>query len=97
MLFTVNDSPYTSTSLSTCLEIVKPGAAVLLYEDAAYAVSPGGYFAELLRLAAQSVKIYVLEEDLVARGIAQSIPEVKLVDYSGFVDLVVEHQVVPWL
>ncbi|MBO8126066.1 MAG: sulfurtransferase complex subunit TusB [Firmicutes bacterium] len=97
MLFMVNDSPYRSTALSTCLQVAAPGSAILLYEDGVYGAKQGSPLEETLRKAAKDVEIYVLEEDLRARGITKILTELKTVGYDGFVDLVVKHKVVPWL
>jgi sulfur relay protein TusB/DsrH len=42
----------------------------------------------------KSGRLYVLKEDLVARGISASTPpsQTTLISYEGFVDLVVKHQ-----
>jgi len=50
--------------------------------------------------ASSQVKMFVLQEDLDARGFSQAalVPQFSKVDYAGFVDLVVQHdRVHSWL
>jgi len=47
--------------------------------------------------ALQSHPIYALKADLEARGLQRCIEGVEVIDYDGFVALVEEHDVVPWL
>ncbi len=100
MLHTVNKSPFERNALDACLARVGKGSAILLFEDAVYAATkrtaPGGKVAS----AAKDFKIFVLGPDLKARGYDESqvVEGVTIVDYSGFVDLVVEHgPVSAWL
>lgn len=92
MLHTVNKSPFRTNDLQTCLRHLGDGA-LLLIEDAVYAASPGTRVAEQVEQAASRNGVYVLANDLQARGVSQDqlIPGVKPVDYQGFVELVVEH------
>jgi tRNA 2-thiouridine synthesizing protein B len=61
---------------------------ILLIEDAVYAAASNSAFAAKLREAMGRFKIYVLQPDLEARGIADRLMEgVSPVDYGGFVDL----------
>jgi len=93
MLHIVNKSPYQTRSLESCLRMALPGHAVLLIEDGIYAATTGSPMqASLGQALAQQVKLYALKPDLEARGMdSRVLPDVTLVDYSGFVDLVSEH------
>jgi tRNA 2-thiouridine synthesizing protein B len=92
MLHIVNKSPSEKTTLDTCLGTVQPGAAILLIEDGVYAATRGSIAAAKLRDAMASCKIYALQPDLEARGMAdRALDGVTLVDYGGFVDLVTEY------
>ncbi len=51
----------------------------------------------LIREALADHAIYVLEADLQARGLNRLIAGVQVVGYDVFVDLVAEHNVLPWL
>ena len=99
MLHTVNKSPFEKNSLDSCLAHATKGSAVLLIEDGVYAATKGTTVADQVQQAMGDVTIYALSPDLKARGIAEKVIDgVKLVDYSGFVDLVAEHdKVQAWL
>lgn len=97
MLYMVNKSPLMHSNLETCLRIAPSGEPILLYEDGVYGVAPGTKAEALVREALQAHPIYALKADLEARGLRQSIEGVKVIDYDGFVALVEEHDVVPWL
>ena len=93
MLHIVNKSPLERSTLASCLAAAQPGAAVLLIEDGVYAATRGHAAEANLRAAMAQLEIYVLAPDLEARGMAQSLAEgVKAIDYTGFVELVVQHK-----
>jgi len=93
MLHIVNKSPLERSTLDSCLAAAQPGAAVLLIEDGVYAATRGTAAEAKLRAAMANLEIYVLAPDLEARGMAQSLAEgVKSIDYTGFVELVVQHK-----
>jgi len=89
MLHIVNKSPLERNSLADCLETATPGS-LLLIEDAVYAATREHASASLIESAiSNGHKVYVLQPDLEARGMAERAMEgVSLVDYEGFVDLV---------
>ena len=92
MLHIVNKSHGQTRTLESCLRLAKPGHALLLIEDAVYAASRGAAASSPLAKALQTLKVYVLQPDVEARGMAgQLIDGVTPVDYGGFVDLVAEH------
>lgn len=99
MLHIVNKSPSERNALESCLAYVKKGSAILLIEDGVYAAVKGTDAAKALETAMKTVPVYVLQPDLEARGMSGRILDgVKLVDYSGFVDLAAEHpSVQSWL
>ncbi len=92
-LHTVNKSPFETQTLLSCLNHCKDGDAVLLIEDGIYGGLAGTGLSEAIRQSASRVKIYVLNEDVKARGIPAErlMEEVTGVGYDGFVDLVTEH------
>jgi tRNA 2-thiouridine synthesizing protein B len=93
MLHIVNKSPLERSTLDSCLAAAQPGAAVLLIEDGVYAATRGNIAEAKLSAALANLEIYVLAPDLEARGMAQALTGgVKLVDYAGFVELVVQHK-----
>lgn len=99
MLHTVNKSPFEHSALETCLRYARQGAAVLLIEDGVYAAARDTAVSGQVEEALKNVSIYALEPDLAARGMRNRVIDgVRLVDYGGFVDLVVEHNAVQsWL
>ena len=95
MLHTVNKSPFDHNSFETCLKFARQGAAVLLIEDGVYAAAPDTAASTRGQEAMKSVSIYALKPDVEARGMQNRVMDgVRLVDYGGFVDLVVEHNAV---
>jgi tRNA 2-thiouridine synthesizing protein B len=99
MLHTVNKSPFEHRALESCLRYARQGSAVLLIEDGVYAAARDTAVAKQVQEALKSVSIYALKPDLEARGMQNRVIDgVRLVDYEGFVDLVVEHNAVQsWL
>lgn len=85
-LHLVNRSPTESRALEQCLARCGAGDAVLLMEEAVYAVSGG-------LLVPDGVALYVLQPDLEARGLTGALPDgIVPVDYRGFVALTTRHQ-----
>jgi len=88
MLHIINKSPMANSSLESCLRVAESGGDILLIEDAVYAATSGNAFESKIREAMGRFKIYVLQPDLEARGLADRIiAGVSPVDYGGFVDL----------
>ena len=99
MLHTVNKSPTERNALESCLKYLKKGSAVLLIEDGVYGALKGTATTKMVEQALKSFPIYALYPDIEARGMQDRVIDgIKLVDYSGFVDLVAEHTTVQaWL
>ena len=92
MLHIVNKSPGQARSLASCLRVAQDGHSVLLIEDAVYAATAPGALACGLDQALKRLKVYVLQPDLEARGMAaRRIDGIAPVDYGGFVELVASH------
>jgi tRNA 2-thiouridine synthesizing protein B len=92
MLHIVNKSPHDSNSFDSCLRLAAPGAALLLIEDAVYALVKGSDALKRLGEKSADLKLYALGPDLQARGLAERIGDLAtIVGYDGFVDLVEEH------
>src|SRR4030067_1011805 len=95
MLHTVNKSPFDRNSLESCLKHAKKGAAILLIEDGIYGALKGTAVSKKVEEALKKVSIYALYPDIEARGMQdRALDGIKLIDYSGFVDLVAEHNTV---
>jgi len=93
ILHTVNKSPFEKNSLETCLRIAIEGSSVLFIEDGVYGAMDGTSLNGKLSDASNRLQFYVLGPDLAARGLSEeNVMEcIEVVDYDGFVDLVVEH------
>ena len=93
VLHIINKSPYERGSLDTCLRLAQDDAAILLIEDGVYALRKNAAAAEKLQAALEKHKVYALEPDLKARGLApeSALEGVSLVDYDGFVELATEY------
>lgn len=91
MLNIVNKSPQATCALDSALRVAQSGG-LLLIEDGVYAATKGNPAEARLRDAMGCLKVYALLPDLEARGMADRLIEgVTLIDYAGFVDLVVEY------
>jgi tRNA 2-thiouridine synthesizing protein B len=92
MLHIVNKSHAQTSSLQSCLRLAQAGAALLLIEDGIYAATTGGAATSGIAVAIKQLKVYALQPDVDARGMAGKLVDgVTAVDYAGFVDLVAEH------
>ncbi|MDD1796359.1 sulfurtransferase complex subunit TusB [Enterovibrio makurazakiensis] len=90
MLHTVSSSPFSSSSLSNCLRYSDVNSEILLIEDAVIAAIDSGQWQQTLTSCGR--RIYVLREDVVARGInEENIKSAELVDIKGFVSLTERH------
>ncbi|ABL02582.1 DsrH family protein [Candidatus Ruthia magnifica str. Cm (Calyptogena magnifica)] len=98
MLHTVNKSSFERNSLKSCLNTIDDISVILLIEDGVISAAKNINSLMIADLAAQG-RIYALQGDVEARGISSKLADnIKLVDYAGFVDLVVEHgTVVSWV
>lgn len=91
MLHIINKSPLSNSTLESCLRMTASGD-ILLIEDAVYAATSGNAFEAKLREAMGRVKVYVLQPDLEARGMADRLMQgVTPVDHGGFVDLTISN------
>lgn len=97
MLFTVNKSPFSTNHLASVLQIAPAGAPILLYEDGVYGAAEGALSATLVKKALADHPMYALDADLEARGVRKVVDGIRVVNYDGFVELVEQHDVAPWL
>ncbi len=97
MLYTVNKSPFSTNSLQSALRIAPVSAPILLYEDGVYAAVPATRSSEAVKEALANHPIYALGADLEARGLMAVLDGIQVIDYDGFVELVEQHDVAPWL
>lgn len=100
MLHTVNKSPFEKNSLTSCLRLAKEGSGILLMEDAVYGALRGTSVTDEVARRTKDFKFHALGPDLAARGLSEKpiIDGIEVIDYEGFVDLVVEYDAVnSWL
>ncbi|MEJ2764575.1 sulfurtransferase complex subunit TusB [Photobacterium sp. MCCC 1A19761] len=91
MLHTIMTSPFQSQALQRCLRYLAPQDEILLIQDAVVAGIEKNAWSETLTQA--GVNIYVLEADLVARGLRDQMNDrFQIVDYSGFIELTIRHE-----
>ena len=95
-LHTVNKSPFTFTTLSSCLQLCGKSDSILLLEDGVFgAMNSAPCTQEISKLVEQGVKVYALEGDVKARGLQEKIrTDIIVTDYCGFVQLTTEHRCV---
>jgi tRNA 2-thiouridine synthesizing protein B len=92
MLHIVNKSPFQSNTLTSCLRVAQAGHSVLLIEDGIYAATSGSALEVAINKAAEQLKFFALKPDVDARGMsAKVMPNITLVDYKGFVELVAQN------
>lgn len=90
MLYTLLHSPW-QCDIDSLLLLLQTGDDLLLLQDGTIAAIEGSQM--LTRLAASPATLWVLEEDVAARGLtAQISAKVQLLDYNGFVAMTVKHQ-----
>ncbi len=91
MLHTINKSSFERNSLQSCLNTIDDTSVILLIEDGVICAANNANSSMLAELATQG-RVFALQGDIDARGISSKVADnIKLVDYAGFVDLVVEH------
>lgn len=93
-LHTVNKSPFSHSTLSSCIAVCRSGDGLLLIEDGVYGALVSTPIAEqLAQLVDEGIKIFALDPDIAARGLADKLlPVVQVTDYDGFVRLSSEHR-----
>ncbi|MDB6142511.1 MAG: sulfur relay protein DsrH [Pseudomonas sp.] len=96
-LHVLSHSPFADTRLTSCLRLLGADDAILLCGDAVYALREASAPLQALEAQIESLKLFVLEEDLLARHLP--LPRwVESVDYPGFVALSVRFDKVnTWL
>jgi tRNA 2-thiouridine synthesizing protein B len=97
MLYTINKSPLMFGNLKSVLRVAPENEPILLYEDGVYAAAAGAASEDLARQALAQHPVYALQADLQARGLTALVEGVQVIDYDGFVELVEQHHVIPWL
>lgn len=93
-LHTVNKSPYAHNALASCLSVCAENDSILLLEDGVFGSTVSAPGANILQaLVKDGVKVFALMNDLKARGLEEKLAaNIKLIDYSTFVQLALDHQ-----
>ena len=96
ILHTINKSPFTHTTIFSCLAICNQDDGILFVEDGVFGAMNSAPCAQQLSICVQNgLNIYALSDDINARGLQDKInPNVKLTDYNGFVQLSIKHHCV---
>ena len=93
ILHKVATSPFTDSNLQQCLKHMQPTDKLLLIQDGVYAMLNTGFAATLQSLTT----VYLLQEDVEARGLTIKNEIFQGVSYSEFVDLSLScKQVISW-
>ena len=93
ILHKVSTSPFTEQSLQQCLKRIQRADKLLLIQDAVYAIIKTDMTDTLLMHA----PIYVLIDDLQARGLTIQCELFQAISYPEFVALTLEcNQVISW-
>jgi len=91
-LHIVNKSPEHPSAINRCIKFSSQSDSLLLIEDGVYFALPSTLSKIKQSLDAANITLYVLEEDLVARGIhKQTDQSIQTVTYDGFVELTATH------
>lgn len=95
MLYTLLQSPW-QCDLDSLLLLLQEGDDLLLLQDGVSAALAGSQM--LIKLSASPATLWVLEEDVGARGLDEQIStNVARLDYTGFVEMTAKHpQQVAW-
>ena len=89
MLHTLSVSPW-HADIAAMLRLMEHGDDLVLLSDGVTAAIADGRFLEILQSA--PITLYVLQDDVDARGLAGQIADsVGRVSYTDFVNLVVQH------
>ncbi|RMS74803.1 sulfurtransferase complex subunit TusB [Pseudomonas savastanoi] len=85
-LHVLSHSPFADTRLESCLRLLGRDDSVLLCGDATYALTPSCAPLKSLQPLADSLQLFVLDEDFKARNLP--LPAgVNSIDYPAFVEL----------
>jgi tRNA 2-thiouridine synthesizing protein B len=93
-LHTINKSPYSHNSLTSCLKVCAENDGILLLEDGVFgALSSTPCAQELQTLIKHGVMVFALINDIKARGLEGKLAQsIKAIDYNEFVQLTLDHR-----
>jgi tRNA 2-thiouridine synthesizing protein B len=91
-LFVLNRSWHDSVWLFEQLAFARPSDSIVLIEDAVLALqSPINLGSFSAKCAAMKISVYALQDDCQLRGINNQYRSISMIDYLGYVNLVVQH------
>ena len=95
-LHTVNKSPFSHTTLLSCLEVCGDNDGILLIEDGVFGAVTSAPTTQQLKVAmARGITVYALSGDIKARGLSAKLtPAIQITDYDGFVQLSIKYRCV---
>jgi len=95
-LHTINKSPFSHTTLTSCLQVCGQQDGILLLEDGVFGALQSAPCAEdMSDMIEKGIKVYALASDINARGLQEKIrKDIVVTDYNGFVQLSIEHNCV---
>ncbi len=95
-LHTINKSPFSHSTLASCLQVCGKQDGILLLEDGVFgALNNAPCAEELSAMITAGLKVYALTGDVKARGLLEKLrSDVIVTDYNGFVQLSIEHNCV---
>lgn len=95
MLHIIQKSDFDSQSLNSCLNALSPQDALLLIENGIFSALSDTTSANALSNLAKDQKVFVLAPHAAERGVLERLmADIQLVNFEGFVDLVVQHDLV---
>jgi|SRR3954468_22318671 len=95
-LHTVNKSPFSHTTLTSCLQVCSKLDGILLLEDGVFGgLASAPCTEDVSELINAGVQIYALATDVNARGLQEKIrKDITVIDYNDFVQLSIKHNCV---
>ncbi|NAW66232.1 sulfurtransferase complex subunit TusB [Photobacterium halotolerans] len=89
MLHMIFSSPFQNRALQQCVAQLLPGDEIVLLQDGVVAATAPGQLDSALK---QAAAVYVLETDILARGLAGRVTaDVEVIDHDMLVALTVRH------
>lgn len=93
ILYKASSNPFENHALQQCLVRMQNNDKLILTQDAVYALSQHKTHPTL----SQYAPVYLLEDDVLARGLSVDSTLFKLISYADFVELTLDfEQVISW-
>ena len=91
-VFTLSKAWHDSVWLYEQMAFASNGDAIMLLQDGVLSAHSAIALASFLaKCDAMGIRVYALQEDCQMRGIEKKYPQLELLDYAGFVELVCQH------